>query len=429
MEADLSDTIAEIFGAFEDFDFDAHEVDREVAAVEFGEADGVFLGGDDEVGLAFDATVDDVEDFLLSEPVVVGEAFGVDEFAAEFAEAVFETFGLGDTADGGDLFILEEVEVGLLSGEDILEEERVMDAFDDTGVRVEADDLAAQFIGLSVAFGDKNHLGAGEVGGGFAESSAREEVLVAPRLLVIDQNDVGASPPELPILKAVVEQEGVAAELFDGKSPAFDAVFIDEDDDVFEIGGEHERLIAGHFGIEEEAGAVGDDARRGGLASEEDKVGEAAAERGGAGSVAAGEDGDAAAFVLEGAGEFFDDGGFAGSADGEVADGDDLDAEGGVTEEADVIKEPAEFDASFVEFGEEEEEVSDHGGTVAASLFEDDFENKGFRGFNPGLDHFPHGGGSCHSAGGRASGGPARRWGLGVITFVFRVRPRAVRGP
>ena len=50
-------------------------MDREVAPVKFREADGVLLGGDDEFRLPFFAAVDDVENLLLGEAVVVGEAF------------------------------------------------------------------------------------------------------------------------------------------------------------------------------------------------------------------------------------------------------------------------------------------------------------------------------------------------------------------
>ena len=61
----------------------------------------------------------------------------------------------------------------------------------------------------------------------------------------------------------------------------------------------------------------------------------------GFGTVTAREDGDIAALVAEFAGEFFDDGRLAGAADGDVANGDDLDAEGGVAQDADLVeKEP-----------------------------------------------------------------------------------------
>ena len=55
--------------------------------------------------------------------------------------------------------------------------------------------------------------------------------------------------------------------------------------------------------------------------------------------------------VLEFAGEFFHDGRFAGAADGEVADGDDLDAQRGVAEDADVVEKAAGFDGDLENFG------------------------------------------------------------------------------
>src|SRR3954463_2542897 len=82
-ETDLADAVVEVGGAFEDFDFDAHEENAEVASIQFGETDRVFLSRDDQVGLAFLAAVDDVENFLLRKAVMIGEAFGVNEFATE----------------------------------------------------------------------------------------------------------------------------------------------------------------------------------------------------------------------------------------------------------------------------------------------------------------------------------------------------------
>jgi hypothetical protein len=74
-EADLADAILKVFGALEDFYFDAHEIDRQIAAIDFGEAHGVLLRGNDGDGLAFFAAVDRIQDFLLRKTVMIGEAF------------------------------------------------------------------------------------------------------------------------------------------------------------------------------------------------------------------------------------------------------------------------------------------------------------------------------------------------------------------
>jgi hypothetical protein len=74
-KTNFAHTIIKVPGAAQDFDFHAHEINGQIAAVQLGEADGVFLGGDDDMGLAFYAAIDGVEDFLLGEAVVIGEAF------------------------------------------------------------------------------------------------------------------------------------------------------------------------------------------------------------------------------------------------------------------------------------------------------------------------------------------------------------------
>ena len=143
------DAVVKVFGPAEDFDFHAHEIDGQVAPVDFREAHGVLLSGDDGVRLAFFAAVDDVQHLLLAEPVMVGEAFGIDQLTAEFDEASFEALRLGDAAERGDLLLLEQFQVVALAGEDVLKIKRVMHALDDPGVRVElrAATSASAFIG------------------------------------------------------------------------------------------------------------------------------------------------------------------------------------------------------------------------------------------------------------------------------------------
>ena len=70
-KTDLAHALVEVPGALEDLDFDPHEVDGEVAPVDFRKADGVLLSGNDGFGLAFLAAVDGVDDFLLGETVMI----------------------------------------------------------------------------------------------------------------------------------------------------------------------------------------------------------------------------------------------------------------------------------------------------------------------------------------------------------------------
>src|SRR6476619_784887 len=99
MEADFADAILEIVRAAENLNFYTHEIDRQIPAVHLREADRVFLRGDDGFSLAFFAAVNRIEHLLLSEPVMVGEAFGIDQFSAKFHQALLETLGLCDAAE------------------------------------------------------------------------------------------------------------------------------------------------------------------------------------------------------------------------------------------------------------------------------------------------------------------------------------------
>ena len=62
-------------GPVQDFDFDAHEINREVAPINFREAHGVFLRRDDRLCLAFFGAIDRIDNFLLREAMMVGKTF------------------------------------------------------------------------------------------------------------------------------------------------------------------------------------------------------------------------------------------------------------------------------------------------------------------------------------------------------------------
>src|SRR4051812_41213421 len=97
-ETDFSDAILKVIGAVEDLNFHAHKVNGKIAAIDLGEAHRILLRGDDKFRLAFLATIDGVEDFLLGKTVMIGKTFRVNEAAAKAGEALFETFGLGNAA-------------------------------------------------------------------------------------------------------------------------------------------------------------------------------------------------------------------------------------------------------------------------------------------------------------------------------------------
>jgi hypothetical protein len=125
----------------------------------------------------------------------------------------------------------------------------------------------------------------------------------------------------------------------DGVASGFDAVGVHKDSAAWVVAGEHDGLVAGLSGIEKNRFSVGHNTRGGGGAAREELIGEASKKGFGYGFVSAAEDSDAAARFLKGAGEFFDDGGFAGTSDGEVTDANDHDtdrvaAEDGILVEA-----------------------------------------------------------------------------------------------
>ena len=313
--------------------------------------------------------------------MVVGKGALVDDFGAEFDQALEEAFRHGDAGDGTDPKAPQVGEGFFLASEEVFEVEGVVAAGVDGGVKVVAADLFFQLgVFIACAFGEEDKVGPAKGIGGFAKDAAGQDVLVAEGVLSVDEKEVEAVA-EAEVLEAVVQEEGVGTVVADGMAGGFDAVGIDEDGDAREVAGEHEGFVAGLCGIEKNGFSVGDDAggRRG--AAREKLVGEAGEEGFGDAFISAAEDGNAAARFLERAGEFFNDGGLAGSAHGEVADADDHHADRVAAKEGILVEAGADPHDACVEGGEQEKKGFEKGGPATCGTIEDDIGRKLFEGF------------------------------------------------
>src|ERR1051326_1615638 len=125
-EANLAHAVIEIFGAAQNFNFYPHEVNRQIAAVNLGKAHRVFLGSNNGGGLALLAPVDRVQDLLLSEAVVIGKAFSIDQFRSLPHQALFKAFRLGDATQGGYFAPFDQSQAALFASENIFKVERMM---------------------------------------------------------------------------------------------------------------------------------------------------------------------------------------------------------------------------------------------------------------------------------------------------------------
>ena len=219
----------------DDVDLDPQEVDGQGAFAKAREPDGILFGGDDRAGAAGLAALEHLGDLALAEAVMIGVAARVDQFDAKFAQALLETFRLGDAGDHADAEVLQEGERDDIVGEDFLEMERLVRALDELGVLV----VAAQFLAQSaqvapVALGDEDDVGAAELFGRFAQEAPGEEVAVGEGRFAVDKDDVEPFL-ETKELQAVVEQERVAAEFANGVQAAFDPVLVDEHHHVLQV--------------------------------------------------------------------------------------------------------------------------------------------------------------------------------------------------
>src|ERR1051325_2545017 len=77
VETNSVDGIVKVFGALDDLDFDAEEINGDVYPVELGETHGIFFRGNDRLGLTFLAAIDHVQQFLLRVSMVIGVLLAV----------------------------------------------------------------------------------------------------------------------------------------------------------------------------------------------------------------------------------------------------------------------------------------------------------------------------------------------------------------
>jgi hypothetical protein len=379
-----TDGVFEAGAVIEEIDLHAEEKDGDVAGGEGREADGVLFRGDEGETAAGAGAGEGIFHLSHAKAVVVGEGALIDDLGTEFHQSLEKAFRDGDAGDSADA---KSAQIGKrfgFAGEQILKVERVMGAGKNLGVPIVAADLFFESgLVLALAFGEEDEVGALEGVGRFAQNAAGKDVAVAEGILSVDEEEVEAVT-EAEVLVAVVEEEGVGAVVADGVPGGFDAVGVDEDGDAGEVAGEHEGLVAGLGRVEQHRFSVRNNAGRRRGAAGEKTVGEASEERLGDGFVAAAKDGDAAPGLLQGAGEFFDDGSFAGATDGEIADADDQGTNRVTAEDGVVIKAGAKAHDAGVDSGEEKKEGLEEGGAAASGAVEDDVGGElleGFEGF------------------------------------------------
>tara|TARA_A100001037_G_scaffold226879_1_gene204834 strand:+ start:841 stop:1056 length:216 start_codon:yes stop_codon:yes gene_type:complete len=63
----------------------------------------------------------------------------------------------------------------------------------------------------------------------FPQNTSREKITVPKWLLEIDQDDIMTTPFEFPVLKAIIEKEGITTIALNGKATALDPILIHQD--------------------------------------------------------------------------------------------------------------------------------------------------------------------------------------------------------
>ena len=115
----LADDLLEGLGFIEEGDFDAKKENGNIAGWEGWEADGIFFGGDEGESASGSGTGEGVFNLGSHEAVVIGKGALVDDFGAQFDQALEEAFWNGDSGDGADTKALEVGERFFFSGDEI----------------------------------------------------------------------------------------------------------------------------------------------------------------------------------------------------------------------------------------------------------------------------------------------------------------------
>src|ERR1051326_1604058 len=161
VETNSVDGIVKVFGALDDLDFDAEEINGDVYPVELGETHGIFFRGNDRLGLTFLAAIDHVQQFLLRVSMVIGVLLAVHHLGSLSSQTLLEPVRHGDPGESRNFQPIEELERFPFAGKSVLEIERMMRALDNLGIGIESFDLLPQFrAARSVRFGDEDMAGA-----------------------------------------------------------------------------------------------------------------------------------------------------------------------------------------------------------------------------------------------------------------------------
>src|SRR6266404_1860265 len=198
-ETNLSDTILKVACAAQNLYFNSHEINWQIASIDFWKAHRILLSRNDCFRLPLLAAINSVENLLLGKAMMIGKALGIDQLTSQLNQALLEAFRLRNSAERRDLSTFHPVQGYPLACEHIFQIKGVMNAFNQSGGLIELRNPAPQFFSFPVAFGYKNIAGPRQMGRRFAQSAPGQKTFVAKGLLPVDQHDVQASAFQFPI--------------------------------------------------------------------------------------------------------------------------------------------------------------------------------------------------------------------------------------
>ena len=98
----LANDLLEGLGFIKQGNFDAKKENGNVSRWEWGKSDGIFFGGDEGESASGSGTGECVFHLGSHEAVVIGKGALVDDFGAQFDQALEEALWNGDSGDGSD---------------------------------------------------------------------------------------------------------------------------------------------------------------------------------------------------------------------------------------------------------------------------------------------------------------------------------------
>ena len=306
------------------------------------------------------------------------------DHAPQFGKEGIEGSGIGNGGNGGHFPVFEfRKRQTFLPVEHLFQILGAVTALDDFRMVVLPLEKGFQVPQLrgTVGLGEEDIVRPLDVLDGLPQKPPGQDVVIGEGVRGVHKEDIDMGT-QFQVLEPVVQDQGIRAEFVDGVKPGLHPVLVHHHRHVFQIGGQHEGLVSGVFGVEKQILPVGNHPGRD-LVSPGGKFSGDLVEEGTVlAPVSPAEDGHFPPLPAERSGKNFHHGSFPRAAAGDVADTHHQTADGPVPEHTSVVHPDPHLDRPAVDPGGQEQKPLEGVSRKIMPRFVDDLQKKLFRFFS-----------------------------------------------